>query len=259
MQFSAIYSEVGNAFDSQSTARTKLWVNAAYHDILARRTWSFLQASKDVTLVASQGAYVIGGTSPVIPDFGGLVSISVNASTTSPGATTWGKLKYADQQMWSSLTQFSATTTGIPALYTISGGTPATSSATAVAGGAQQVELWPIPNAALTARMRYFRTADGIELSADTDVPLLPVHHHYTLILKATALGLLSEDQMLQANMYDQQAERRIQAMIADDEKLAMDNHKLTYADPPEIQNKVQATPAHYAPDQRTFPAPEVD
>lgn len=261
MIFSALYGAVQDiAGDSNSTSRCKTWVNAAYHDILTRRVWSFLETTKDVTLANGTLEYALTGTSPLVPDFGGNISVSVNLSTTTPGSTQWHKLKMLDQQTWDAWVGHSIATSGIPAFYTMYGaGSPTSTVASIKSGGEQRLALWPVPNAALTARVRYPRTADSVELTADTDVPILPVHHHYALVLKAAALGLAEEDQAAQAALYDGLAEKRIQQMINDDERMRyMDNERGVEAPMVRTQSVAQPSPATHAPDQRPYPAPVV-
>lgn len=261
MLFSAIYLAVQDIVgDTNSVPRCKLWSNAAYHDILSRRTWSFLETTMSVTCVTSQLEYALTGTSPLVTDFGGNISVSVNLGTASPSSTQWKKLRFLDQQTFDDWLAHSIATSGIPAFYTMYGASAPTSSAASVkSGGEQRLALWPVPNAALTAKVRYPRAADSVELSADTDVPILAVRHHYTLVLKAAALGLYAEDQAAQAQAYDQEAERRIQAMISEDERMRMsDNQRGVDAARVRTQGVAQASPATHAPDQRTYPVPEI-
>jgi hypothetical protein len=260
MQFSALYGAVQDiAGDSNSTARCKIWVNAAYHDILSRRTWSFLETTMSVTLTSAQLEYVLTGTTPVVTDFGGNISVTVNLGTASP-SSQWKKLRFLDQQTFDDWLAHTIATTGIPAFYTIYGATSPTASAASVkSGGETRLAVWPTPNAALTAKVRYPRAADSVELSADTDVPIIPVRHHYTLVLKAAALGLAEEDQAAQAQLYNQMAEQRVAAMVTEDERMRfMDNQRGTDAAQVHTQSVAQPSPASHAPDQRTYPAPVV-
>lgn len=106
-----------------------------------------------------------------------------------------------------------------PTIYALGGGTPETTSAAAVAGGVQKVSIWPAPNAAVPGalQVRYTRGAGSIELTADTDVPIIPTRHHYVLVEGAIALGLLFEDAYIDSSSWQQRYEARIAAMVAED------------------------------------------
>lgn len=259
MQFSAIYGAVQDiAGDSNSVPRCKTWVNAAYHDILSRRTWSFLETTMSVTLVSAQLEYALTGTTPLVTDYGGNISVLVNKGVSGAPATDWKRLKFLDQQTWDDWLGHTIASTGIPAFYSLYGASsPATASANIKSGGETKIAIWPTPNAALTAKVRYPRAADSVELSADTDVPILPVRHHYTLVLLAAAFGLAEEDAMIHANVYEQMAEKRIAAMVTEDERLrGMDSQRGVDAPLVRTQGVAQVTPATHSPDQRTYPVP---
>lgn len=106
-----------------------------------------------------------------------------------------------------------------PTIYTLGGGAPEATSAAATAGGVQRVSIWPAPSAAVPGalQVRYVRGAGSIELTADTDVPIIPTRHHYVLVEGAIALGLLFEDAYIDASSWQQRYEQRIATMVAED------------------------------------------
>lgn len=82
-----------------------------------------------------------------------------------------------------------------PGVYTLGGGAPETTSAAGVAGGVQRLSVYPAPNASVTAafQMRYTRAA--IDLSADSDIPIIPARFHTVLIQLSIARGRRSMDE----------------------------------------------------------------
>ena len=213
--------EVDGGFPSvDATTRIGQWVNAAYNDILGRRGWSWRESAPTaVALVASQEAYALTGTAPVVPDFGGMIEVLMELSTN--GARV--KLKPCDQQTYDDITAHSRDN-GVPAIYTVNGGAPATTSATVTAGGQTQLRVWPVPLATATngqqLLIRYFRGVGTVQLSANGDIPLLPVEFHDAIVLRACARGLIANDQEENAKAFMVQFEERMQQMIAEDERI---------------------------------------
>lgn len=187
MQFSQIWGEVASNFPTANQARCKLAVIAAYHEWLAARQWSYRESSSStLALTASQAAYTLLGTSPIVPDFDGLIDVVLEMST---GVD----LKKLTEMYQSDFDQVfgHVTTAGEPAVYCVRGGTPAANAAAVTQGGQQQLVLGPPPLATAAhgqkLTLRYFRSVGTMELSADSDVPLIPAQYHYALITGGNA------------------------------------------------------------------------
>jgi hypothetical protein len=290
MQFSAIYALVQDSFDSSSafTTKAKAWVNAAYHDVVSRKDWSWAQRVAAVDSVAGSQHYsLVGNTS--MPDlrsvmdvywmgqgtrklkelearlfdeitlassvFTNTVGSTASGATTVNVASTTGYPSSGVALVGPYTVTYTGTTsttlTGVsgiggtvatlsavrsvltaiaPAFYTVGGGAPEASAAAGVAGGVQRLSVWPAPVSASAGalQVRMSRGVGTMELSADTDVPILPTRHHYALVEGAISLGLESEDDAVGAARWQDRFERRIQAMIAEDEGMR-------HADPDEL------------------------
>lgn len=277
--FATLYGEVQNNFSSDWLSRIKYWMNAEYHDLIARKPWSWTERVGLINAVAGQTSYSLVGNT-AIPDFRALIDVTVQgagggkpmlieaqkfdeltANATAYTATTGSHtLPVATINVRSTdglpaagfvivngsqlvtYTGVTATTlTGAsggtgsisagstvrgvlaalaPMLYTLSGDyPPETTSAAVVAGGVQTITIAPAYAAALNnaIRVRYYRGASSVELTADADVPMLPARHHDVLVQLATARGYMVTGSFLQAQEWRQAAELRIQQMIAED------------------------------------------
>lgn len=255
MQFSAIVSEVGNLTSSLSSTRDKLFVNEAYHDILSHRRWSFLASTTSVALVAGQRGYVVLGTSPVITDFDGPISVTIEVT-----AGGWRKkLPRVDPQTFEDWFAHSSTN-GDPVVWTIQGGTAATTSATVVQGGQQSIILGPPPVATaghgVNMLLRYWRSAASIEMSADTDIPIIPTQYHNLIITRACAIAMERNVMLADAAGYQQSYEKQLAAMVDTDQAMySGDNTTLILMPPIDVPNQAPLTQADYNRSSRPLPA----
>jgi hypothetical protein len=215
MQFSAIYGEVANYFDSSGVTRAKLWANQAAHEIYAQRRWSFLESRSTVASVSGQADYVLAGATPVIPDYDGIISIRHNVAAGSPSSP---KLLEMLQDHFDDTFGASGATPGIPAVYTIRGNTPAANAAAVHTGGEVVASFFPVMNYVGAIIFNYWRSGAGVEMVADTDLPLLPAQYHRAIIDLAIGRGLQMESQPQEAAPILARADQVIaQAMKADE------------------------------------------
>jgi hypothetical protein len=228
---------------SDQTTRIGQWINSAYNEVVGMRGWSWIEATPAVvTLVASQQGYVLWGSAPVVPDFGGIIDVSIELSTA--GARV--KLIATDAQTFDRLSNHSRVA-GVPSVYTVAGAAPASTSGTVTASGTQSLLLWPIPLATATngtgAHVRYYRKTDGIQLSANGDIPIVPVQHHDVIVMLACARGLMANDQVNQAMAYRKLAEERIQTMLEEDDRARpiRDSERLGMVAPPQGDPRISA------------------
>jgi hypothetical protein len=222
MNYQSLYQETSAYFNSTVEARAKVWVNAAYQEFLTRRKWSFLETtSAAIPLVASQQSYVLLGTSPVVTDFNGMISVELEL--TASGARV--PLREMDPQTYVTCTAHSRVN-GAPAFWSIVGGTAQASASAVLSGGTQALSLWPIPiNTAgngVNIFCRYDRSAAGIEMSATTDVPILPAQYHYALIDGAIAIGYKTFNQDSQAEAARRTFMLRMEEAAREDESMRM-------------------------------------
>lgn len=193
-----------------------------YEEWLVRRKWSYLETtSAAIPVVAAQQNYVLLGTSPVVTDYNGMISVELEL--TAAGARV--PLCEMDPQTFSQRTSFSRVS-GCPAFWTVFGGTAQASSATVLAGGNQALALWPIPiNTAgngVNVFLHYTRSVAGVELTADSDVPIMPAQYHGALVHGAAAIGYETFNQPEQAAQQRQLFMQRMEAAAREDDSMRM-------------------------------------
>lgn len=254
MIFSQIYSEVGNLTPSTGVARDKAFTNEAYHTLNTERRWSWLVSTTSVALVAGQRTYVMLGTSPTVTDFDS--PISVTLELTSGGARK--KLPRVDAQFFEDLTGHMSTNAE-PFVWTIQGGTAATSSAAVVQGGQQSIVVNPPVASAghgVNLLVRYWRSAASIEMSADTDVPIIPAQFHHALIDLACAKAMTRYNMAADAQMFMQSYQSQLAKMMdADVAMWSGDNDTLALLPPIQIPSQSPLTASDRNPATRPLPA----
>lgn len=215
-QFSTLYGQVNLNFDTTTAAsgNTKIWTNWGQHWFLTARRWSELETIVTVASVSGQADYVVIGTSPIVTDFDGMIDVRHNLAN---AGTTFAKLRYLQQQDFDDYFAVAGATPGIPVFYTLRGGAPQTTSATILSGGNQALSVWPVPNYIGSFRVSYFRSVASCEMTADTDVSIVPVQYQQAIVHKATAIGLAIKGQMIPSNVHEQLANEILQKAIAAD------------------------------------------
>lgn len=236
MNFRNLLDETCADFSTTIEPRAKVWLNAAYHEFLAYRRWSFLEASSSgVPLGAGVQTYDLLGGTPVVTDFAGMIAVELEMSAGGARAP----LREMDPQTFSIVTSHSRVN-GTPAFWTVLGGAAATTPAAATAGGRQQLALWPIPSAVaaqgVNVFLRFDRGVMGIELSADTDVPIIGAQHHMALVYGAKAIGFDAMNQadqgVTQRNLFIQ----RLQAAAVEDSSMRMrDEQRMGVIEKPSV------------------------
>jgi hypothetical protein len=254
-QFSVLYGEVGNLTPSTGVARDKLFTNLAQQYINQRRRWSWLQASTSVALVAGTRTYKLLGTSPVVTDFDS--PISVTLEITAGGARR--ELRRCSPQMFEDLTGH-VSTNAEPIVWTIQGDLAATTSATVLQGGQQSLVLGPPPVATaghgVNIIIRYWRSAATVSMSADTDLPIIPVQYEDMLIARACAIAMRQYGMMAESQAYQRDFEEMLQAAMDTDQAIyAGDNLEIVYKQGPQTPDQVPITQATYNPASRPLPS----
>lgn len=222
MNFRALQDEVCADFTTTMRPRAIVWLNAAYQEFLARRRWSFLETtSSAIALTASTQTYDLVGGTPVVTDFAGMIAVELEMAA----AGIRVPIREMDGQTFSLCTSHSRVN-GTPAFWTILGGAAASTSSTVAAGGRQQLALWPIPTASanqgVNVYLRYDRSAAGIEMVNDNDVPIMGAQHHMALVYGAKAIGFEAFNQTDQGQQQRQLFLQRLEAAAKEDESMRM-------------------------------------
>lgn len=252
--FVQLYSEVGNMTPSTGTTRDKLFVNEAYHDVNARRRWSWLETTGSITLVAGTRGYVLLGTTPALTDCDGVFDVEM--VMTAAQATV--RLPYCSPQTFSRLFAHCFTQTQ-PSLWTILGGTAAANSAAVVSGGQQQLTLNYPPLATagngVTLTCRYWRSLATAEMSADADVPIMPAQYHNLIITRAAAIAMTRYGLYGDAQQHERDFQEMLQAAdVADSANRFSDFETVEMRTLPQLDNRVGHTPNTYNPGALPYP-----
>lgn len=240
-QFSTLYGQVNLNFDTTtaSSGNTKIWTNWGQHWFLFGRKWSFLETVVTVASVNAQADYVLAGTSPIVTDYDGLISIRHNGAN---GGTSFDKLRFKQQQDFDDEFAFAAANTGIPVYYTVRGGAPQTTSATVLSSGNQALSIWPAPGFIGSLKIGYTRSVASCEMTADTDVSIIPLQYQQAIVHKATAIGLALKGQMIPSNVHEQLANEILSRAITADEPLRTIDKSVS--ERPQIANHLPPNPA---------------
>lgn len=197
-----------------SAGRIKLWLNQAQHWFLSKRRWAFLETSVTVASVSGQADYVLVGTAPIVTDFGQMINITHNLVN---AGTNLEDLDFINQQDFDRKFAIIGTLAGPPLFYTIRGGAPQTTSATILAGGSQKLTVWPVPNYIGSFQMKYFRNVASCQMTAGTDISIVPEEWQPALIARAAGWGLVTKGAVLQGQSLMSAAEEiAAQAVSAD-------------------------------------------
>lgn len=254
-QFSVLYGEVGNLTPSTGVARDKLFTNLAYQYINQRRRWSWLQSSTTFALVAGTRTYKLLGTTPVVTDFDSPISLTLEL--TASGARR--ELRRCSPQMFEDLCGH-VSTNSEPMVWTIQGDLAATTSAAVIQGGQQSLVVGPPPVATaghgVNLIFRYWRSGATVAMTADTDLPLIPVQYEDMLIARACAIAMRQYGMMADSQAYQRDFDEMLQAAMDTDQAVYTgDNLEVVYKQAPQTPTQVPVTQATYNPASRPLPA----
>lgn len=252
--FATLYAEVGNLTPSTGVSRDKQFVNEAYADIASRRRWSWLESTTTVALVAGTKTYVLLGTSPVVVDFDGPISVTLQLTSNAAGK----ELHYAPPQLFEQMSAH-VFTNSQPMIWTIVGGAAASTPGAVVQGGQQQIALSPPPSAVagsgVNLIVRYWRSTASIEMNADSDVPLLPAQYHRMITMRACSIAMRRYLMAQDAVSFEQDFQEQLQAAIAADVAMRSGDYQtLAIAPRPVLAPQVPQTAATYDPQTRPYP-----
>lgn len=236
MQFSQIYGEVGSNFTTAAVGRVKLAVNAAYHEWIAARQWSWREITiASIPMALGTAKYTLSGTAPVVTDFDGLISVGLEMNT-------GGEVKPLVEMPQGDFDRVfgHVKTNSEPAVYCVRGGAAAANSATMLQGGQQQLHISPPPiftaDHGQALQISYFRSTATAELTADSDIPILPAQYHYALVAGGNAYMAEAMGSREKAMTFREMFEKRIAEAIVSDQGLRLrDRQLLTFAAGPSV------------------------
>jgi hypothetical protein len=254
MLYGTLWSEVATNFPTANQGRCKMAVNWSYHEWLAARQWSYRESTTaSIALTAGVKTYVLLGTSPVVPDFDGLISVGLEMNT-------GGSIDPMFEFLQPDFDRFTARmiTNGEPTFYCLRGGTPSATSATINQGGQQVIQITPPPLATAdhgqALKLAYFRSVASMEMTADTDIPLLPAQYHPALILGANAYMSEAIGNVQKAAAWRQLFQQRIAEAIKSDEGMrGRDRVLLVQQQGASIYPITGQTPETYDPSTRPY------
>lgn len=150
--------------DATTRNRIKNWINMGYHDFVLRELWPFRETTGTLTTVASTQEYDISTNFSDL-DEQNILSVAIQGSTNR-------KLIYWPfNQLRANQPDFDLIGAGVPERYYIK---------------ANQIGLWPAPNAVYTISIDYYKLPT--ELSADADTPIIPISYREALVQYALSL-----------------------------------------------------------------------
>jgi hypothetical protein len=251
--FVQLYSEVGNLTPSTGVARDKYFTNQGYHHVLAMRRWSFLESFGTVTLVAGTRDYQV--STGTMLDCDGIFDVTLVLTA----AAAQVRIPYCTPQMMSRVFAHCFTNSQ-PSMWTMQGGSAiAATSAAVVAGNAPMLRLNYPPTAVagsgVTLSCRYWRSAASIEMTADADLPILPVQYHNMIVSKALALAMNRYGLAADGAAHERDFQEQLQAAdVADAANRFADFEQVEMRTLPQLDNRVGHTPATYNPGAVPYP-----
>jgi len=146
------------------------WINAAWMDIQRQHPdWGWLRTSTSFTTVNGQATYT--PTEAGATNFGMWERYSFRNYLTATGTPAEVFMSYMPYENWRDIYQFSSNRTAYSQPYDITI-TPAKS-----------LGLGPVPLVGYTVTGDYFKCPT--EMTADADIPALPVHYHMAIVYRA--------------------------------------------------------------------------
>ena len=187
MQFSEIVSDFfAHGFDqwndnSTGLAMVKRWVNTAYSSVCAEEDWPFLETSTDQVAPYT------------FTDLDKILAVVAKDTTVSLEPVDRRTLERKDVDL---------AETGTGSYWYMEGDT---------------LKTWPVDTATLSIRYKKL----PVDMSADTDVPIIPVRFHDLIVKKACWFAYSNRDSELYRNV-SEVYEKRLQEMR---EQLLVRNH----------------------------------
>lgn len=150
--------------DSTTRNRVKNWLNMSYYDFVLREVWPFRETTGTLSTVAGTQEYSLSSNFSDI-DAQNILAVSIQGAPNT-------KLPYWPfNQLRASEADFDAQSTAQPDKYYIRAG---------------NIGFWPSPGDVYTVLIDYYKIPT--ELSADADVPIVPIAYREALVQYALSL-----------------------------------------------------------------------
>lgn len=171
-----------------------LWINSAYHEIEnAYAHWSWLETEEVVETEAGEFNTV------------GLINRIIKVRDITNEAVGGGEgrdLEYIDRREL--MREYpNLLTKGTPELFTII--------------GSNKIQVVSVPQTKRKFRVTYIKELP--DLALDTDIPLVPVKNHYTIVRGAAYVALQAENEEERAASAQGQFESDLDKMISNDQR----------------------------------------
>lgn len=150
--------------DATTRNRIKNWINMGQSDFVLRELWPFRETTGTLALVQGTQEYSLSSNFSDI-DSQNIISVAIQ------GASQAKLVYWPFNQLRADKPDFDYDAQSIPTRYYIKGGS---------------IGFWPVPNAALTCLIDYYKVPT--ELSADADTPILPVNYREALMHYALSM-----------------------------------------------------------------------
>lgn len=169
-----------------------VWLNAGMHEIEEEYpNWSWLKKVQTINALANVSTLVTAGS----------IQRVIKLRDVTPGRE--GRdLEYWDERKFDREIDNPALQ-GNPEIFTIR--------------GSSQLEVYPVPTAATTYKLRFIEAL--ADLVADEETPVLPTKNHYLIVLGGAYIALQAENEEDRAANAQAQFESKLAKMVAADMK----------------------------------------
>lgn len=169
-------------YGTTDRVRMKDFINMAYRDIVSRHRWPWLEASTGVT--ATAGA-VTSASVPADLQFAGRMRPATSATSVEPGFIPWNEYSAQFHRIAPA-----SMTSGVPTGWSLFGNT----------------FYWNmIPSATYSYTFYYWK--QPVDLSGDSDVPLIPEKDRDLLVMGALKFASLRDNDMQRYGVFEGQFE----------------------------------------------------
>lgn len=150
--------------DATTRNRVKNWLNLGYQDFVLRELWPFRETTGTLALVQGTQEYDLSTNFADI-DEQNIVSVALQG-TANKKLTYW-----PFSQLRANQPDFDLASQGVPERYYLKSGS---------------IGFWPVPNAATTCLIDYYKVPT--EMSLDADTPIIPVAYREALVQYAISM-----------------------------------------------------------------------
>lgn len=150
--------------DATTRNRIKNWLNMGYYDFVLRELWPFRETTGTLNTVNGTQEYDLSTNFSDI-DEQNIISVAIQ------GASQVKLVYWPFNQLRAQKPDFDYDSTSVPERYYLKSG---------------NIGFWPVPNAAYTVLIDYYKVPT--EMSADSDTPIIPIAYREALVQYALNL-----------------------------------------------------------------------